>query len=167
MDIMTFKMPRYHEIPKVGLYLEQTVKYINESLEPLGCVEITSSMISNYVKKRYIERPVRKQYSEEQIARLFFIVIAKQVLSMENIVLLFGLQNEGYSVERAYDKFCDDLEEMLHSLFTMQEMPEEQDEEIPEEIRMLRSVIIAVSHIIYLNHRFRVVRAAAGDGEAS
>ncbi len=158
MDIMTFKMPRYHEIPKVGLYLEQTVKYINECLAPLGCVEITSSMVSNYVKKRYIERPVRKQYSEEQIARLFFIVIAKQVLSMDNIVLLFGLQKEGYSVERAYDIFCDDLEEMLQFLFGLREKPEDPDEKTPEEIRMLHSVIIAVSHIIFLNHRFQEVR---------
>ncbi len=37
MDIMTFKMPRYHEIPKVGLYLGQTAKYINaDSLEYLS-----------------------------------------------------------------------------------------------------------------------------------
>ena len=165
MDITTFKMPRYHEIPKVGLYLEQTVKYINDSLAPLGCVEITSSMVSNYVKKKYIERPVRKQYSEEQIARLFFIVIAKQVLSMDNIVLLFGLQKEGYSVERAYDAFCSDLEEMLRSLFGMRQLPEELDAEAPEEIRMLRSVIIAVSHIIYLNYRFQWVRESTGAGD--
>ena len=31
-------------------------------------------------------------------------------------------------------------------------------EKTPEEIRMLHSVIIAVSHIIFLNYRFQVVR---------
>ena len=43
-----FRMPRYDELPNVGLYLEQTVKYINECLSPLN-IPVTSSMISNYV----------------------------------------------------------------------------------------------------------------------
>ena len=30
-----FRLPRYNEIPNVGLYLEQTTKYISQYLEPL------------------------------------------------------------------------------------------------------------------------------------
>ena len=45
-----FRMPRYHEIPDVGLYLEQTIKYINSCLAPLD-IAVTASMVSNYVKK--------------------------------------------------------------------------------------------------------------------
>ena len=59
-SIKTFRMPRYHELPNVGLYLEQTAKYINSFLAPLGCMEITTSMISNYVKKKLIDGPVKK-----------------------------------------------------------------------------------------------------------
>ena len=51
-----YRMPRYKEIPNVGLYLEQTVKYINECLAPIE-ISITPSMLSNYVKKGYIDRP--------------------------------------------------------------------------------------------------------------
>jgi len=61
-DIEHFKLPRYHELPTVGLYLEQTITYINDCLAPLGDITVTSSMISNYVKKGYIERPIKKQY---------------------------------------------------------------------------------------------------------
>jgi len=50
-----FRMPRYAEIPDVGLYLEQVVKYVNDKLEIFN-LPITTSMISNYVKKGYIER---------------------------------------------------------------------------------------------------------------
>ena len=46
-SIELFRMPRYREIPDVGLYLDQTVKYINRFLAPLGCEEITPSMVSN------------------------------------------------------------------------------------------------------------------------
>ena len=66
-SIRGFRLPRYAEIPTVGLYLAQTIKYINAHLAPLGCLELTGSMVSNYVKKGLIPAPVRKQYFPEQI----------------------------------------------------------------------------------------------------
>ena len=92
VNISEFHMPRYHELPDMGLYLDQVVRYVNNSLAALGCQEITASMVSNYVKKGYIQSPVKKQYYVEQIAYLFFIAIAKNVLSMENIGSLFEMQ---------------------------------------------------------------------------
>ena len=53
-SIRGFRLPQYAEIPAVGLYLEQTIKYINGFLAPLGCLELTGSMVSNYVKKGLI-----------------------------------------------------------------------------------------------------------------
>ena len=49
-SLQDFRLPRYQEIPDVGLYLEQTTKYIAGHLAPLQEGRITSSMISNYVK---------------------------------------------------------------------------------------------------------------------
>ena len=40
-SVRGFRLPRYAEIPTVGLYLEQTIKYINGFLAPLGCLELT------------------------------------------------------------------------------------------------------------------------------
>ena len=48
-DISGFRLPRYEQIPDVGLYLEQTVRYVNPFLAPLGEVELTASLASNYV----------------------------------------------------------------------------------------------------------------------
>ena len=53
-----FRLPRYEEIPNVGLYLEQTTKYIAEYLNPVQEGALTASMISNYVKKHLITSPV-------------------------------------------------------------------------------------------------------------
>ena len=66
--IRDFRLPRYAEIPNVGLYLEQTTKYINSYLAPLGCPEVTSSMVSNYVKKGLLPNPIKKQYDSQHIA---------------------------------------------------------------------------------------------------
>ena len=159
--IEQFRMPRYREIPDVGLYLDQTVKYINRFLTPLGCMEITSSMVSNYVKKGYISNPVKKQYDAEQIAYLFFISVAKSVLSMDNIARLFSMQKRMNDAETAYDFFCDELENMLQFTFGLKEKIDEvgTPEDRSETKTMLRSTIIAVTHIIYLSSRFDTMKA--------
>lgn len=150
-------MPRYREIPNIGLFLEQTVKYINTTLEPLGCMEITSSMVSNYVKKGYVKRPLKKQYDSESIAQLLFITVAKSVLSMDNIKLLLDLQTQEYPLDIAYDYFCDRLEEGVLGRFGIREADSIMNENKSEKVsqKMLASVITAASHIIYLHACFK------------
>lgn len=165
--IEQFRMPRYREIPDVGLYLDQTVKYVNRYLAPLGCMDITSSMVSNYVKKGYISNPVRKQYDAEQIAYLFFISVAKSVLSMDNIARLFDMQKKMYTAEIAYDFFCEELENMLQYTFGLKENLDEvgTPEDKSETKMMLRSTIIAVTHIIYLSNRFETMKDPAEESD--
>ena len=151
VSIKDFRLPGYREIPDVGLYLDQTVKYINRYLAPLGCMEITTSMVSNYVKKGYIAGPVRKKYDAEQIAYLFFIALAKSVISMDNIARLFEMQKKTYSSEVAYNYFCAELMNVLEHTFGIKDKLEEVGTSQTELKKMLRSVIVAVAHIIYLS----------------
>ena len=60
-SMSSFHLPRYAELPNVGLYLEQTTTYINVCLLPLGCMEITASMVSNYVKKGFVAKQIKKK----------------------------------------------------------------------------------------------------------
>ena len=159
-DLTDFHLPTLHEIPTVGLYLEQTVRYINECLRPLDCIEVTGSMVSNYIKKGYAPRPVKKQYNAELIACLLFIVVTKQVLSMENIGKLLLQQKQKYSIEEAYDYFCREFERVLRATFEGKTPERKIDSNAPIEIRILRSATIAVAHIIYLNHCFDEIEPA-------
>ena len=45
-----FSLPKYNEIPDVGLYLDQVVKYINSFFESYEDLVVTPSMLTNYVK---------------------------------------------------------------------------------------------------------------------
>lgn len=155
MEINEFHMPRYRELPDVGLYLEQTTKYINSQLAPLGCMEITPSMVSNYVKKGYISSPVKKQYYAEQLARLFFIAVVKNILSMENIEKLFVMQKCTYTPQKAYDYFCVELENMLQYIFGWKDTVDCVGNDSTEEKKILRSAIIAVANMIYLSYRLQ------------
>ncbi len=143
----------------MGLYLDQVVRYVNGVLETFGCQKITASMVSNYVKKGYIASPVKKQYYAEQIAYLFFLSVAKNVLSMENISRLFAMQKRTYETQVAYDYFCQELENMLQHIFGLKDSLEEVGSAASEEKKILRCAITAMSHIIYLGHCFEAMAA--------
>lgn len=156
-EAQQFRLPGYQEIPNVGLYLEQTVKYLNEFLVPLGA-EITPSMVSNYVKKGLVSNPVRKQYDREQIASLLFIAVAKSVMSMENIKLLFTMQRQSYPSEIAYGYFRTELREAIDVVFGLKKSMSSIEEDATGEKIMLRTTTIAVAHKIYLEQCFAAIR---------
>ena len=156
-SICDFHLPSYTMIPDVGLYLEQVTKYISDYLTPLGNVSITGSMISNYVKKDLIDNPVRKQYSRDQIAYLMFIVLAKSVLSLEDIQLLFQLQKQTYEAQRAYDYFCKEFENILYYVFGLKDTLDEVGSDHTETKTLLRTSIIAIAHKIYLDKCFSLL----------
>ena len=157
-SIRGLRLPRYAEIPTVGLYLEQTIKYINSYLAPLGCLELTGSMVSNYVKKGLIPAPVKKQYFPEQICYLFFVALAKNLTSMENIDLLISVQRGTYTLPVAYDYMCGELENMLFYFFGLKSRPEELGETDSDEKNLLRGLIMSAANVIYLNNYIEYLR---------
>lgn len=151
--IQQFRLPRYGELPNVGLYLEQTTKYINGFLAPLGCLEITGSMISNYVKKGLIPKPVKKQYFAEHSAYLFFIAIAKQLVTMENITVLCQMQKDSYPLPVAFDYLCGQLENVIFFLFGITDTVDEIGGTVSEEKELLRGLLFSAGHMIFLRAR--------------
>ena len=161
--IRGFRLPRYAEIPTVGLYLEQTIKYINSYLAPLGCLELTGSMVSNYVKKGLIPAPVKKQYYPEQISYLFFVAIAKNLMSMENIDLLISIQRNSYTLPVAYDYMCLELENMLAFFFGLKDTVEDIGITESDEKTLLRGLISSAANVIYLHSYFEQVRKSRAE----
>ena len=150
-SIQDFRLPRYMEIPDTGLYLEQTAHYVSEYLAPLEDITITSSMLSNYVKKKLIANPVKKQYNREQIAHLIFIAVAKTVLSIDDLRLLLDLQRRTYSSQRAYDYFCTEFENIIFYVFGLKDQVDEVGVDSTDEKMILRNTIISVAHKVYMD----------------
>ena len=143
----------------MGLYLEQAAKYVNRAIRPLGFEDVTGSMVRNYVKLGLIANPVRKQYSAAQLAHLIVLALLKQVTNLENISSLFQLLNDrtDYTVQVAYDYFCDELENVLYFRFGLRDSTAEVGVSSTLEKEMLRSTVTAVSNIVYLNCGFRIL----------
>ncbi len=114
-----------------------------------------------------VSNPVHKQYSANQIAHLMAIAIIKQVTPLEHINQLFSRQKSVYSDQIAYDYFCEELENTLLHRFGLKDTFDDIGVTDSLEKEMLRSAIVAVSHIVYLNTclvtaaRFDAQQAAA------
>ncbi len=157
IDLDSFRLPAYQDIPDVGLYLEQTATYISQFLAPLGPDQVTGSMISNYVKKGLIENPVKKRYGKDQIAGLLFILLAKNVLSLDQLSMFMQMQKRSYSAQRAYTYFRQELENILGFVFGYQALLPDVSPDSSTEKKMLRGTIIALAHKIHLDLCFQAI----------
>ena len=157
-SVCAFRLPRFHEIPDVGLYLEQTTKYVNQIIAPLGLGEVTGSMIRNYVKQGLLENPVKKQYSANQIAHLIPISILKAVVPLTAVAALFARQQAVYTDEVAYNYFCAEMENILYHRFGLKGRVEDIGTTSSVEKEMLRSAVTAASHVVYLNACLRAMK---------
>ena len=153
-----FALPRYADLPTVGLYLDQTVQFVNGYFRTFQGVELTASMVSNYVKKGILSHPIKKKYAREQLACLIYIVVSKTVLSMENIDTLFRMQRAHYSSAQAYDTFCDELENCLPYVFGLSRTMKDLAPDSDDERKLLRSTIFSAANKIYLDCVFAVLR---------
>lgn len=152
-------LPRYSEIPAVGLYLKQVVKFISDITLPLFRVPVTETMLSNYVKLHVISNPVKKQYSREQIADMIFIVVAKNVLSLESITLFLSMAGEKYTKQESYDYFCAALEDALQRLHSGRGSGVE-TEGMEKEKSLLHSIVAGVANKCYLEDFFYEMKNA-------
>ena len=150
-DIESFRLPRYAQIPDVGLYLEQVVRYVNAHLAPLGEPELTSSMVSNYVKQGLIPAPIKKAYTAKHLAQLLFIAVVKPIISLEGLRMMFSIQGDNYTLPTAYDYFCDEFENMLGAAFGIAPAREGLGETQSDAKDLLRNTIVATVNKVYLD----------------
>ena len=85
-------------IPDLGLYMDQVVQFLDQSLyffkTDINTSVLTKTMINNYVKHKVLPKPHQKKYRRDHIMRLMMIYILKNTFAMEEINAFFkqGLQ---------------------------------------------------------------------------
>jgi hypothetical protein len=110
------------------------------------------------VKKGIIASPIKKLYYAEQIAYLFYIAIAKNVLSMEHIIMLRKMQERSYPKEIAYDYLCDEFENVLFYVFGLKTTIEDIGQTKTNEKALFREVIISATNSIHLTCCFNAIQ---------
>lgn len=102
--------PRWDELPVLDLYLDQVLLYVNKVCKPAFTASdkgLTASMINNYVKHGYLEKPLKKKYNRQQVARLIAITSLKTVFSIQDIAATLDMLNAQTQSEELYNDFVD------------------------------------------------------------
>lgn len=157
-DLNAFHIPRYQELPDFGLRLEQVTRYVSRYVP----APVTASMVSNYVKQKIIPGPEKKSYGVDSIAYLIIVSYLKSVVSMEDIRLLLGVQQDNYQLSTAYNYFCEELETLLRYVIGTQTAPPS-PEQTDRQKQLLRTALFSITYKMYLDYRIAMLRC--GDAE--
>lgn len=158
-DIAKFHIPRWEELPTIALYLDQLVTLLEDYL--LNYIQddnnkenkiITKTMINNYVKHGILDAPNGKKYNKTHIAKLFVICILKQVYSINDIKELITLAIKTVPVEKAYNQFCLELENAIHSTFCVSKSTTKTD--VTKEQYILKNVVQSFANKLYVEKIF-------------
>ena len=109
-----FSYPKWEEIPNIDLYLDQVLLYVNKVCSSISLTKekgLTSSMVNNYVKHGYINKPEKKKYQRKQIARLIAITTLKSVFSIQEIAQTLNTLHTETNSEELYNAFVDYMNE--------------------------------------------------------
>lgn len=122
-----FRLPRWHELPSIDLYLEQVLSLIDEWLGEYMLYSdskhvMTKTMVNNYVKQKFIKAPVNKKYDKMSVASLFVIAVLKSVYAINEIAELIKFALDADNPEASYNKFCGLTEEAVGKAFSNEDV---------------------------------------------
>ena len=146
--MLSYRCPRYDQLPAITLYSDQVTDALNYYLCPLWPEQehtVTAAMINNYVKQRVIAPPVKKRYDREQLARLYCICLLKQVFSISEIAALLEVQKQSYPFPVAYNYFCTEVERALRASFSTRDFPPSCASVVTPESELVRTAALSIA----------------------
>ena len=101
-EVSGLHFPRWNELPEFDIYMDQVIalteRYLR-ALSPDGRVQLTPSMINNYVKSGALPPPKNKKYNRTHLALLMIICFAKSVMEISAISDLVSQSIAGGDIE--------------------------------------------------------------------
>lgn len=118
-----YLLPDWETLPDFGLYKDQMISFISRYLPGAsGHLDLTASMINNYVKAGLIEKPTGKKYSREALAQLLMIVPLKLTTPMELVKELLHPAN-GTETRELYLRFRQYQEQVVSEYQKQEDAP--------------------------------------------
>ena len=153
-ELLSYRCPRYDQLPDLTLYSDQVVDALNQYTAPLRTSYsgplITPTMINNYVKQKLIDPPVKRRYNRDQIAHLYAICVLKQVFSISEIAGLLEVQKHSYPFPVAYNYFCTELELAIQATFSSRDFSAPSSASlVTAESELVRSSAITFAHKLF------------------
>lgn len=156
-------LPRFNELPRVPLYKDQVITYLEEVAKSINVSKdekiLTPTMLNNYVKQKVVSPPKDKKYNEKHLAYLIVVCVLKQVFSLQEICNLINVQIESFPIDTAYDYFCTEVEKAIEAVFVTRDFSYPSSaSETSLESEMVRSTVMAVAHKLYIQKQLMDTR---------
>lgn len=108
--LASYRLPRWEDIPDLGLYMEQVLLLLTQYLEYLPPElkqnePITAAAINNYVRLRLLPEPQKKRYYRIHIACLIMICTLKQSLRLSALRTVLPQDLTQEAVKAAYSAY--------------------------------------------------------------
>ena len=124
-ELENISLPSWDDLPDEGIYKEELLTYLGEVLKPLNVVDknlLTASMVNNYVKLAYIDKPKKKKYFRASIAQLIVISIFKQVIRIEDLAKGIDIEIATFGIKDVYENFEHLFNQARRDILTSEEV---------------------------------------------
>ena len=160
MESLEFHIPRFNELPRVPLYKDQVITYLENLIKEMNVESdekvLTPTMLNNYVKQKVVSPPKDKKYNEKHLAYLIVVCLLKQVFTLQEICELINIQIESCPIEVAYDYFCAEVEQAINAVFITRDFSyPTATGTTTNESEMLRSTVMAVANKVFIKNKLK------------
>lgn len=160
MESLEFHIPRFNELPRVPLYKDQVITYLENLVKSMNIESdeklLTPTMLNNYVKQKVVSPPKDKKYNEKHLAYLIVVCLLKQVFTLQEICELINIQIESCPIEVAYNYFCSEVEQAIKAVFSTRDFSYPiSTGTITNESQILRSTVMAVANRIFIKSKLQ------------
>lgn len=153
-NLLSFRLPRYEELPDLEMYMDQILSLLNRYLyvlkDPVDDVVMTKTMINNYVKHKVLPSPTKKRYTKDHLAYLIVICILKNTYSMREIKRFIELQMKGYPIDHTYNYFCNEFEASLYATFKNEAIVHTKSNLTGPKLQVMQHVVQSTTSKIYV-----------------
>lgn len=106
-----YHLPRWEDIPDIGLYMEQVLTLLKQYLDflPPDLKDeqfITAATINNYVNKKFMPKPYNKRYYRVHIAYMIMICTLKHCLSIPMLQKIIPMGIEEDEIKSIYTAYA-------------------------------------------------------------
>ncbi len=106
--MLNFKDIQYEDIPEIELYMDQVTSYLENRMKVFKEDDndkiLTKTMINNYVKAGIIEKPIKKKYNRDHMAKMIMVYFLKNIISINDIEKMFEVNMK---TDEFYRRFND------------------------------------------------------------
>ena len=91
--MLDFDDIKYENIPEIELYMDQVTSYLENRMKVFKEDDndkiLTKTMINNYVKAGIIEKPIKKKYNRDHMAKMIMVYFFKNIIPINDIEKIF------------------------------------------------------------------------------